>query len=299
VISDLHSLRDQHYNATVTFVREITSDLRILRIQSNKGERHFEPGQFAILGLLGGEECVVECKPQDSGKLLLRAYSMSHPILDHSTRKLYTENEIDFFEFYVSLMTRKNVPAEEAPVLTPRLFSLREGSRLHLGKISGHYRLKSEELAKKKHLIFCATGTGEAPHNAMVWKLLSDKYEGRLTAVVSVRKWADLGYCQTYDGLTRRFPNLSYVPIATREPDTPKRYIQDLIENGELEERIGEPLSRERHAFYLCGNPAMIGIPKTDSSSGQRIFPPGKVGMIELLEKKGFTSEEIHYEKYW
>ena len=57
------------------------------------------------------------------------------------------------------------------PALTPRLFALKEGDRIQLGeRITGHYTL---DLVKEGDaVVFLATGTGEAPHNYMLWELL-------------------------------------------------------------------------------------------------------------------------------
>jgi ferredoxin--NADP+ reductase len=53
---------------------------------------------------------------------------------------------------------------------------------------------------------------------------------------------------------------------------------------------------------FLCGNPAMIGIPESDDSTAG--FPE-PVGVVELLTERGFTldrrrkSGNIHVEEYW
>ena len=94
----------------------------------------------------------------------------------------------------------------------------------------------------------------------------------------------------------------------TREADTvgQKVYIQDLITSGQLEERLGNPLDPAAAHVYLCGNPKMIGVPNKDRQTGQRVFPT-PVGVVELLEKRGFQVDQpnvklrgnIHFEEYW
>ena len=50
---------------------------------------------------------------------------------------------------------------------------------------------------------------------------------------------------------------------------------------------------------YMCGNPAMIGIPDEEG-----VFP-ATTGVVELLVERGFTIDKrgqpgnIHYEEYW
>jgi len=39
-------------------------------------------------------------------------------------------------------------------------------------------------------------GAGEAPHNAMIWRLLSDGFKGRTSSIVCARYAADLGYLE-------------------------------------------------------------------------------------------------------
>lgn len=302
----LDALKKKEYNATVIHIQEITPDLRIFRVRADSGDLPFEPGVFTSLGLLSTEAGVVPCElenpePKD-WKVLKRAYSISHPVLHPKKSGLYDQSE--FLEFYITLV-REKAPGQKPPALTPRLFALKEGARIFLGKLTGNYVIPQEEIQEKRHFLFFATGTGEAPHNAMIWKLLRAGYQGRLTAVVCVRKRSDLGYKPLYEKLTAQFPQLTYLTLVTQEADTPKRYIQDIIENGELEKLTGEKLSAERHAVYLCGNPQMIGIPKTDPT-GKLIFPAGRPGMIELFTKLGFKMEKpprekgnIHYEKFW
>ena len=57
---------------------------------------------------------------------------------------------------------------------------------------------------------------------------------------------------------------------------------------------------------FLCGNPKMIGVPVKDPQTGRRSYPV-PVGVIELLEKRGFQVDNhaakikgnIHFEEYW
>jgi len=86
--------------------------------------------------------------------------------------------------------------------------------------------------------------------------------------------------------------------MPTREPDIAKRYIQDLIRDGDFA-RMGVSLDPATTHVFMCGNPAMIGIPDEDG-----VFP-ATVGVVELLVELGFTIDKrkqpgnIHYEEYW
>ena len=70
--------------------------------------------------------------------------------------------------------------------MTPRLFMLREGDRLFLSeKIAGVYTL--DPVQPDDTVIFLATGTGEAPHNYMLWELLRRGHPGRILSACCVR----------------------------------------------------------------------------------------------------------------
>jgi ferredoxin--NADP+ reductase len=158
------------------------------------------------------------------------------------------------------------------------------------------------------NVVFLATGTGEAPHNYMLWELLRRGHTGHILSACCVRYRRDLGYVATHEELMRRYPNYTYLSLTTREADTVKHkvYIQDLITSGQLEERLGAPLDPARTHVYLCGNPKMIGVPVKDRETGERSYPQ-PAGVIEILERRGFQADQaqpkvkgnIHFEEYW
>jgi ferredoxin--NADP+ reductase len=105
----------------------------------------------------------------------------------------------------------------------------------------------------------------------------------------------------------QRFPNYVYLPLTTRDPGlTKKAYIQDVIEDGELEAALGARLDPANTHVFLCGNPKMIGVPQKDKETGQRVYPE-PVGVIEILERRGFVADNaaakvkgnVHFEEYW
>ena len=150
-------------------------------------------------------------------------------------------------------------------------------------------------------VVFLSTGTGEAPHNAMVIELLRKGHHGSVVSAVSVRQWADLGYLEEHRALESRYDNYHYLAMPTREPDFPKRYIQDLIRDGDFGD-VGANLDPASTNVYLCGNPKMIGIPE-ETDDGLAF--PEPVGVVQLLVERGFTLDRrkqpgnVHYEEYW
>ena len=303
----IEELRDEHYNATITTFEPTHSDLWVLRVRPDHGDTSHLPGQYASLGLGYWEERIDDAVDPDLDdrwtKLIRRSYSISHPIFDQYGY-LARQAGSDELEFYIVLVepTPDNVPA-----LTPRLALKRPGDRIYLGpKVAGRYTLASVT-DPGATVVFLSTGTGEAPHNAMVTELFHKGHMGPIISAVTVRQWADLGYLDKHRELERRFPNYRYLPMPTREADVPKRYLQDLVTGGDLAEAAGGQFEPSRTHVFLCGNPAMIGLPEeVDGADGAKVEEfPETTGVVELLVDRGFTLDRrgdpgnIHYEEYW
>lgn len=297
----VEELRREHYNATITHFEPTHSDLWVLRIKPDHGSVSHLPGQYASLGLGYWEERIddaVDVGLDDRwDKMVRRSYSISHRMFDEHGY-LAGDDGVDELEFYIVLVppTDDNVPG-----LTPRLALKRPGDRIYLGpKVAGRYTL-APVTDPAATVLFLSTGTGEAPHNAMVTQLLRKGHHGPIVSAVSVRQWADLGYRDQHDELVRRYPNYHYVPLPTREADVPKRYIQDLLRDGTFDE-MGITLDADSTHVFLCGNPAMIGLP--EEVDGEERFPE-VTGVVELLTERGFTLDRrtqrgnVHYEEYW
>ncbi|MGQ0637153.1 MAG: ferredoxin--NADP reductase [Planctomycetaceae bacterium] len=309
---EIAALRKQHYNTTVTGLRLVHDELMVLRVQPDGGMPEFRSGQYTTLGLGYWEPRAPDTQAEhldekELRKVVKRAYSISFPVLDESG-KLLTHADCDYLEFYLVLV-RESPGAP--PALTPRLFSLKLKDRLFVGtKITGHYTLA--HVTENQHVVFFATGTGEAPHNAMIAELLARHHKGKIINAICVRQKTDLAYLETHRQLERQFPNYRYWTLTTREPENidrthagyvGKQYLQSLIESGRLESELGGSIDPQRTHVFLCGNPAMIGIPQA-ADDGARTYPQ-PTGVIELLERRGFHADErgqtgnVHFEKYW
>jgi ferredoxin--NADP+ reductase len=305
---EIQGLRQKNYNATAASLRLANPDLMIIRIRPDFKLAPHKPGQYSTIGLGHWESRTPGCqdeivKPGFEQKLIRRAYSMSSSILDEQGN-LFDLDKTNWLEFYIVLVREA---VEGAPELTPRLFTLQEGSRLFVGeKIAGHFTL--DPVKPGDTVLFLATGTGEAPHNYMLWDLLRRGHTGRILSACCVRYRRDLGYLDIHQELMRRYSNYTYLSLTTREADTigQKVYIQDLIASGQMEERLGKSLDPATTHVFLCGNPKMIGVPNTDKTTGQLLFP-NPTGVVELLSKRGFEIDQphkklkgnIHYEEYW
>lgn len=307
-LAESNELRRQYYNATVTSLRLPNPDLMVLRVQPDFAIPPHKAGQYTTLGLGHWEPRAPNCqdeipKPGDEIKLIRRAYSMSCSVLGDDGQLLAPEL-MNWLEFYVVLVRHAD---KAAPALTPRLFMLQPGSRMFVGeKIAGHFTL--DPVQPRDAVVFLSTGTGEAPHNYLLWDLLRRGHQGPILSACCVRYRRDLGYLPIHEELMRRHANYQYLSLTTREADTVghKVYIQDLLTSGQLEERLGRSLDPRQAHVYLCGNPKMIGVPEVDRATGQSRYPQPP-GIIELLEKRGFRVDQpsqkktgnIHFEEYW
>ncbi len=298
----IDELRAEHYNATITHFEPTHSDLWVLRVKPDHGSVSHLPGQYASLGLGYWEERIDDAVDPDLDdkfdKLIRRSYSISCRMFDEHGY-LADDWSADELEFYIVLVppTPDNVPG-----LTPRLALKKPGDRIYLGpKVAGRYTL-NPVTDPAGTVVFLSTGTGEAPHNAMVVELLRKGHHGPIVSAVTVREWADLGYLDQHRELEKRYPNYTYLPLPTREPDVPKRYIQDLITSDVFGSELGVALDPEKTHVFLCGNPAMIGLP--EEKDGVESFPE-VTGVVELLTERGFTLDRrnspgnIHFEEYW
>lgn len=310
-VAEIGRLAREHYNATLTAALPVHPDLRIVRVTPDNGLPPLEAGQYITLGLGNWEPRVADSDEEhltadQLHHLSKRAYSASCSLLDENGR-LRTVQYCPYLEFYVALIRHGE---KRPPALTPRLFALEPGARLYVSPhAAGHFTLAG--IRPEDHLFFFATGTGEAPHNAMIAELLSRGHQGQITSAVSVRLRRDAAYLHVHHELMLRYPNYHYLLATTREPENldaarpdyvGKRYLQDLVASGDVERASGVPLDPASCHIYLCGNPAMIGATRHTSSDRPAIL---RGSMLELLVQRGFQPDQpheqgnVHFERYW
>ena len=307
---DAPALRARHYNATVSSLRHSGDDLMIMRVVPDEPYSPYKPGQACQLGLGPWEPRsdglpveVPEPEKLERSPVIRRSYSICCPVLEDGV--LRRVSDYDYLELYIVLVD------EPTAALTPRLFRLKEGDRIYLSpKPFGRYTLEGVE--PDDNVLFIGTGTGEAPHNAMLAELLAGGHRGRIASLVCVRLKRNLAYLELHRTVAGQYDRYAYVPLTTREPenvqhDHPayigKRYIQQYFLSDEIADEIGFRPDAEHTHVFLCGNPAMIGAPKT-GRDGQVAFPETK-GMVEILTEQGYAIHKrrdpgkIHFESYW
>ena len=138
--------------------------------------------------------------------------------------------------------------------LTPRLFGLRIGDRVHLGRARGLFRL--DEADERDHLLI-GTGSGIAPLLSMVAALVSRSMPPRTVLLHGARVREELVTRDVVTGGAGGW--LSYRPTLSRVPATRTwngrrgrvgTHLDALIAEGDM--------SPDRTVAYLCGGPAMI-----------------------------------------
>jgi ferredoxin--NADP+ reductase len=296
-------LREENYNATISHIRAHNEDLWVMKVKPDEPVDPFAAGQYTTLALgywePRADEAEEEMDADQRMKLARRSYSVSSSMVDRESGELVDAHPEEV-EFYV---VKVRPGEEEVPALTPRMFTKGEGDRIFMGrKFTGRYTLEGVEPDDK--VVLLSTGTGEAPQNTMTAELLRRGHNGPILNLVCVRYRGDLAYLPEQEIVQQKWDNYRYEVLTTREPENleNKVYIQDLIRNGRIEELLGSPLDPEDTHVFLCGNPAMIGLPKWEDDTPTFSEPEG---VCELLHERGFTIDHlktkgnVHYEEYW
>lgn len=264
-------MRDRMLNATLVQRIEVTPELLILRVKPDSGIPDFVPGQYVALGLPAAAARPLhfppERDPQTGDKIIKRAYSIGS-----------SPQTKDYFEFYVAV-----VPDG---ALTSRLAMLQEGDRLFAApKVTGTFTL--QEVPSQHSLILVATGTGLAPYTSMLRTPGVWTPGRRITLIHGVRYAKDLAYREELEGIAQQNPNLTYIPMVTREEgawEGRRGRVTTLFDSSSPHALVLEP---SRDHVFLCGNPAMID------------------EMEQALTAQGFREHSkrspgnLHLERYW
>ncbi len=222
----------------------------------------FIPGQFARLGL-----AILPSEPDIPTEW--RAYSMvSHP----------EEDALEFFSVVV--------PDGK---FSPALARLQAGDPLWIDKTSFGF-LTLERFIDGEDLWLIATGTGLSAYLSMLQDPQTRLRFKRIIVVHGVQYAHELAYREDILRIgTKYAPNqLLYIPITSQEHTAPElspaltsltapSRITTLLDDGELEHRVGIALDPSRSRIMLCGNPAMVADMRSRLTSMG--FAPGRRGV--------------------
>lgn len=144
--------------------------------------------------------------------------------------------------------------------LTPPLSALNPGDVVWMtATASGIFTLDTVEPADDLWLL--ATGTGLGVYLSMLRTDTPWERFKRVFLVHGVRLSADLAYAETLNDIATRYgERFTYLPAVSREhcSGTLAGRITDLLDNGQLEERLGATIDPATSHVMLCGNSAMI-----------------------------------------
>ena len=240
-------------NAVITEREDVSPTIARLRVRPHDGVPAFRAGQYFALGI------------EVDGRPLQRPYSTAS-----------AAGEAETLEFLVRL-----VPHGE---LTPRLWVLRAGDGLRLGRPKG---LFAQDAGDSRRAIYVATGTGIAPLLSMLASALPETEvapETRRPVVVhGVALPRDLAYRARLEALDRD-GRIRYVPAITRPADplaagwSGATGRVDGLLAGILAEVEANPAAS---VAYICGNPAM-----TEAAAA-------------ALRAWGLAGEAVRSEAYW
>jgi ferredoxin--NADP+ reductase len=240
-------------NATITEREDVSPSVARFRIRPDDGVPAFEPGQYLALGL------------EAQGRPLQRPYSTAS-----------ARGETDALEFLVRL-----VPDG---ALTPRLWPLRAGDRVRLGRPKG---LFTADAADPRRPVYVATGTGIAPLLSMLETRLRETDDGpaarRPLVIHGVARSPDLAWRTRFEALAAR-GRIAYVPAVTRPADpanagwTGVTGRVDALLPSILAETGSDPGAT---VAFICGNPGM-----TDAAAA-------------ALRAFGMPDEAVRSEAYW
>lgn len=265
----------EELNAVITQVVQISPMMKVFKITPDWDLPEFKPGQFVALSLPASAprclEATEEYEKLDEDKQIKRAYSIAS-----------SSKSTDSLEFYITLV--------KSGALTPRLFSLKVGDRVGVGKkIVGMFTMNQVE--EDKNLILIGTGTGVAPYMSMLRTDALNR-KGKIVVIQGASNSWDLGYSSELQMLDDLYDKFTYIPTITEpEKEVSKwkkntEFVQDMWTNKVIEQRCGFKPSPDNTHVFLCGNPKMIA------------------AMKEVMGEDGFTVHsrknpgQIHIEEF-
>ncbi|GEM_PF-28943 len=240
------------YNATLIERVDLSHNLAIFRVRpdgntpddAQANVPDFEAGQYIVIGANN-----TECPEKGSVR---RAYSIAS-----------SPQEKRWLEFYVRLVEK---PTSDNP-LTPLLWKMQPGDRLHLGrKIVGHFTL-SRTIGKQddRWKIFVAAGTGLAPFVSILRSLMADGDTGleKVILLHGASRPHELGYKKELEEVLNHTCQ-RYFPTVSRHEQHPEwegsrgrvETFFDAEELETLEERLGMACGEiipSRSVVYICG----------------------------------------------
>lgn len=236
-------------NGVVTQLIQVTPAMLIIRVAPDGWQLpEFKAGQFCTLFLPGSAPRCASATPEDEepapDKMIKRAYSIAS-----------SSKTNEYLEFYITLV--------RSGALTPRIFALKIGDRIGIGKkCVGMFTL--DQVEEGKNIVLVATGTGVAPYISMLRSNALESHVGKVAVIHGAANSWDLGYSSELTLLDSMSPRFTYLPTILNPDAEPApwngdtRFVQDMWTGGVLEKAWGEKPTPENTEIFLCGNPKMV-----------------------------------------
>ena len=213
------------YNGRLSRWEEIVEGLAIVAVESLEERFPFEPGQYATLGLMGGE-----------GKLIQRPMSISSSPDDTSE-----------YEFFIRLV--------QGGAFTPLLWQRKVGDPINIKGAKGKFLLQDDG----RTCVFVATGTGLAPFMSMLDTMQLRNQPRDVVLLHGVSYDYDLAWRDELQALAAGGFPLRYLGTISRPQACPNwsglTGRAEAVLAGQLDEHA---LTPDNATLYLCGNPDMI-----------------------------------------
>lgn len=239
------------YNGRLSRWEEIAQGLAIVAVEALEDPFEFEAGQYATLGLMGGE-----------GKLIQRPMSISSSPDDRSE-----------YEFFIRLVL--------GGAFTPLLWERKLGDPINIKGAKGKFLLQDDG----KTCFFVASGTGLAPFMSMLDTMQLRNQPRDVVLLHGVSYDYDLAWREELQELEAGTFPLRYAATISRPRECPNwgglTGRAEAVLAGQLDKHA---LTPDNATLYLCGNPDMIGA--VDEIATERGFPPEQIRK-ELYWPKG------------
>ena len=242
------------YNGRLSRWEELSPGLAIVGVEVLEEPFPFEPGQYATLGLMGGE-----------GKLVQRPMSISS-----------SADDLSEYEFFIRLV--------DSGGFTPLLWERTVGDPINIKGAKGKFLLQDDG----RRALFVASGTGLAPFISMIETLRGRGESRDIVLLHGVSHEYDLAWREQLTELVTGggFP-LRYAGTISRPQGSPGwaglTGRVEAIVAGQMDEH---GLTPDNTTIYICGNPDMITA--VEERAAERGFPPEQVRK-ELYWPKGRT----------
>lgn len=166
--------------------------------------------------------------------------------------------------------------------LTPLLFEKKVGFSLQVMGPLGLFNLDKIRSIKESdsliadpipNLVFIGTGTGIAPLRSMIKDILANEEPYEMKLIFGVRFEGHHCYENEFSDLQKLAPQLQYIPVVSRPTDSWHGRLGHVQQNLDM-------IQPDNSQVFICGLPEMVE------------------GVTQKLLEKGFTTEQIHSEKY-